>query len=230
MGVPMHWDPDQYGELLAVGGGKERMRAALTDELIAEAGLPADEPRLAETIAGWHRHKSDVFRRLVEEGAVTPRSGVRRLAGEALGAGWSVAVASTSAEESVRAVLRSAVGDELSREIPIFAGDLVSAKKPAPDIYLAALEGVGVAPESAVAIEDSRNGLLAATAAGVACVVARSAYTQEQAMTEASIVVSELGDPGLEAPVVEQNSTSVAVRGFLTFENLEACLAETVKL
>jgi HAD superfamily hydrolase (TIGR01509 family) len=226
LGVPLHWDPGEYGELLQVGGGKERMRKALTGELIADAGLPGDEAGLNETIADWHRHKSAVFRRLVDEGAVRPRSGVRRLAAEALDAGWMVAVASTSAQDSVRAVLRSAVGNELSQQIPIFAGDLVSAKKPAPDIYLATLAGIHAAPESAVAVEDSRNGLRAATAAGLPCVVARSAYTQHETMTEASIVVSELGDPGQHAPVVEQNRTPTAISGFITLENLEACLRE----
>ena len=48
----------------------------------------------------------------------------------------------------------------------VLAGDIVPKKKPAPDIYLLTLERLQVSPEKALIVEDSRNGLLAAVAAG----------------------------------------------------------------
>ena len=55
-------------------------------------------------------------------------------------AGWTLAVASTSAEESVRAVLEHVVGAADAARFAVFAGDIVPAKKPDPGIYLLALE------------------------------------------------------------------------------------------
>jgi len=49
--------------------------------------------------------------------------------------------------------------------------------KPAPDLYLAACAGLGVRPDEAIAFEDSRNGMLAAQAAGMTCVVVPNELT-----------------------------------------------------
>jgi beta-phosphoglucomutase-like phosphatase (HAD superfamily) len=51
-------------------------------------------------------------------------------------------------------------------------------------------------------IEDSRNGLLAAKAAGMRCLVTKSCYTQHEDFSEADGVVSSLGDPGGEEAVI----------------------------
>lgn len=57
--------------------------------------------------------------------------------------------------------------------------------KPAPDLYLAACSGLGVAPGDAIAFEDSRNGMLAAQAAGMRCVVVPNELTVAMDLTEA---------------------------------------------
>jgi beta-phosphoglucomutase-like phosphatase (HAD superfamily) len=49
--------------------------------------------------------------------------------------------------------------------------------KPAPDLYLAACRALGVRPDEAIAFEDSRNGMLAAQAAGMGCVVVPNQLT-----------------------------------------------------
>lgn len=74
-------------------------------------------------------------------------------------------------------------------------------------------------------VEDSRNGLLAATGAGLACVVTVNGYTRGEAFDEAALVVSELGDPG--RPPVEV----LAARGprpgpYVTLEDLRGQLAD----
>jgi HAD superfamily hydrolase (TIGR01509 family) len=226
LGLPLRWSQSEYGRLLSVAGGKERMLHALTPQAIADAGLPSDPERLALEAASWHAYKTEIFARMLAGGAIEPRSGVRRLVAEARAAGWAVAVASTSAEASVRAVIGIALGSHLGAEVEVLAGDLVAHKKPAPDIYLAALGRLGVSAAAAVAIEDSRNGLLAARRAGIACVITRSAFTQQEPMDEAAIVVSELGDPGVAAPRVELNRTRAVIDGPLSLAVLEACLGD----
>jgi hypothetical protein len=137
---------------------------------------------------------------------------VRRIAAAARQAGWTLAVASTSAEASVRSVLELAMGSELAADFGVFAGDVVPRKKPAPDIYRYAVQQLGVEPADAVAIEDSRNGMLAALAAGLTCAVTTSAYTGEEDFTGAALVVTSLGDPPPQETVARVLSDPLGTR------------------
>ncbi len=71
----------------------------------------------------------------------------------------------------------------------------MAKKKPDPAIYLFAAKKLELDPARCLVIEDSRNGLLAATRAGMHCVVTQSAYTVEEDFSEAAAVYPELGDP-----------------------------------
>ncbi len=77
----------------------------------------------------------------------------------------------------------------------ILAGDVVSKKKPDPEIYNLASQRLGAEPSECVVVEDSRNGLLAAKAANMRCVVTTNGYTKNEDFDQADLVVSELGDP-----------------------------------
>jgi dihydroxyacetone kinase phosphoprotein-dependent L subunit len=226
-GLPVRWSPQEYQEKLRIGGGKERMASLLTPGFVAAAGLPDDPEGQRAAVAAWHRRKTEIYLDLVARGAVPPRPGVARLVGEALAAGWLVAVASTSAEPSVRATLERAAGAQTARRVAVFAGDVVPRKKPAPDIYLLALRELGVPAGRAVVIEDSRNGLLAATGAGVACLVTVNDYTRDEDFGEAALVVSSLGDPGPDAEhtVVLASRSGVHPGHWVTLADL-ASLAE----
>jgi beta-phosphoglucomutase-like phosphatase (HAD superfamily) len=85
----------------------------------------------------------------------------------------------------------------------VFAGDVVPRKKPAPDIYEFAVQRLGLDQGDVVVIEDSRNGMLSALAAGLKCAVTTSAYTAEEDFTGASLVVTSLGDPAPEETLAE---------------------------
>ncbi len=224
-GVPAHWSEDEYGEKLTIGGGKERMASLFADpEFVAEAGIPADENARQELLARWHKAKTGHFKQLVAGGQIPPRSGVARLIRAALDAGWTVAVCSTSAAESVAAVLRRAVGDTADR-VPVFAGDIVPAKKPDPAVYQLAIDRLDLDPADTLVVEDSRNGLLAATRAGLRCLVTVSGYTRDEGFDEATLVVSELGDPGA-APIQVLAARGAAHPGdYVTLDDLRACLA-----
>jgi len=201
-GVPVRWSDADYAVKVLIGGGKERMASLLTPQFVAANGLPADEEGQRELLAQWHRRKTAIYTDLVESGALPARPGIARIASEADAAGWGLAVASTSAEASVRAVLEHAVGEALAKRFSVFAGDIVERKKPAPDIYLLALDELGAGPDEAVVIEDSGNGVQAAVAAGLRTLVTVSSYTADEDFTGASLVVSSLGDPGEPARVV----------------------------
>jgi HAD superfamily hydrolase (TIGR01509 family) len=224
-GLPVRWSEEEYGEKLRIGGGKERMASLLTPELVREAGLPPDAEGQKAAVAAWHACKTAIYTQMVMSGALPGRPGVRRVIGEALDAGWTLAVASTSAEASVRAVLDHVAGEEqAARFAEVLAGDVVPRKKPAPDIYELALERLGVAPSEALVVEDSRNGLEAATGAGLRCVITVNGYTADEDFREAVLVVSSLGDPDGERSHVLADRCRAEPRDWVTLRDLEACL------
>jgi len=220
-GLPVRWSVEEYGELLRIGGGKERLATALDDpEVWRAAGSPATLEERAEVVATWHRAKTKAFTELVAAGVIPPRPGVRRIITEALDAGWTVAVASTSAEPSVRAVLAGAVGDELAATIPVFAGDVVPRKKPDPAVYELTVQALGLDRAETLVVEDSRNGLLAATGAGLATLVTVSGYTRDEDFTGAALVVTSLGDPDGEQLEVLADPWGIGPKGALGLAEL----------
>lgn len=224
-GLPVQWSQADYAEKVLIGGGKERMRSLLTPDFVAAAGLPADPAAQADEVAKWHRRKTEIYVSIVESGALPARPGIHRIVAAAAQAGWTLAVASTSAERSVRSVLEHAVGQDLAAGFGVFAGDVVAHKKPAPDIYLRALSGTGARPESTLVVEDSNNGLRAARAAGLPCVVTVSSYTAHEDFTDAALVVSSLGDPGTDIDVLA-DPHGLAPKPYVQLADLHALLTQ----
>ncbi len=206
-GLDLHWSDAEYASLLRIAGGKERMAAALPD---SDRGL----------VEALHQRKAEILEQNLTGHGIRARPGVVRLIREADTAGWGLAVASTSSERSVRAVLAHAVGTELAGKLSILAGDVVATKKPDPAIYELAIARLGVRTSDAIAIEDSRNGLLAAVAAGLVTVITVSTYTSNEDFSEAALVLSDLGDPGAPMTVIAHRS-ALAPSSHLTLSDLE---------
>lgn len=74
-------------------------------------------------------------------------------------------------------------------------------------------------------VEDSRNGLEAAHAAGVRCLVTVNGYTENEDFSEAILVVSSLGDPDGEKTTVIANRSAARPGPFVTLADMAACLA-----
>ena len=225
-GVPWQWTVGQYGEKLKISGGKERMAALFTEpDFLRAFTPPADEIKRRELLASWHSRKTAIFQKTVASHRIPPRPGVKRLTEEALARGWKLAVASTSAQAAVEAMLRHAVGEETFYHFSaVLAGDIVENKKPAPDIYQLAARRLSVAPESCVVIEDSPNGAAAAAAAGMRCVVTVSGYTRAQDFPSASLVLTSLGDPAGESSEIIANRSLARPRRCLAVGDLEVLL------
>jgi HAD superfamily hydrolase (TIGR01509 family) len=225
-GVNWQWTVEQYKEKLKIAGGKERMASLAQDaDFRAVYDVPESTEEWEETVAAWHKRKTEIYKELIATGAVPGRPGVKRLAEGALAQGWTLAVCSTSAVPSVQAVLDHVMGEQTAAKFSgVFAGDMVRAKKPAPDVYNLAVEHLNLDPKECVVIEDSRNGLLAAKAAGMACVVTFSQLTYDEDFNEAAIVLSNLGDPFGEAAVVTENRTAARPKGFLSVADLDKVL------
>lgn len=224
--LPVCWTEEEYGEKLKIGGGKERMSSLLTDEFVEKANLPKDSDGQKAEIARWHKRKSELYKELVLAGKLPARPGITRIINEAVQNNWTLAVCSTSAQSSVEAVLRHVAGEEnFAKFALILAGDIVPKKKPAPDIYLLAIEKLGVNPKDVLVIEDSRNGLLAADGAGLKCLVTINGYTENEDFSEAILVVSSLGDSNGEQTKVIENRSNAYPKDFVTVEDLQAILS-----
>lgn len=188
------WDVDLYGELLKIGGGKERMTAYFNKTGWPEKAPKSEEER-KEFIASLHKRKTELFMALIEKKLLPLRPGVAKLIDQALGKGVKVAVCSTSNEKAVSAIVSFLLGAERAEKIKIFAGDVVPRKKPDPAIYTLAANTLGVDPSSCVVVEDSAIGLAAAKAAGMKCIVTKSGYTADEDFLNADAVFDCIGDP-----------------------------------
>lgn len=190
-GLDWNWDFDRYRELLRVTGGKERMARHATD---VGCELPASGPR---SIVELHARKTERYNAFVRSGEVGLRPGVVELIADAELAGLRMAVATTTSPANVESLIRSTLGRDPDNVFDaICAGDMVKAKKPAPDIYVAALAALGLDAGAAVAFEDSAVGLTAARAAGLATVVTPSLYTDGDDFTGALRVLADLRPDG----------------------------------
>lgn len=211
-GLPIRWDSATYAEKLKIGGGKER--------------IASDLPGQDDLIRQLHARKTQLFTARVDAGLLPGRPGVRRLVEAVLTLGWTVAVASTSAEASVRAVLAHAVGDDLASRCSVFAGDIVAAKKPAPDIYLLVLADLGLEPSQCLVVEDSGIGVASARTAGLTTIVTISSFTAADDFDGAALVLDHLGDPATPLTVIAAPA-GVRPEGMVTVSDLEDLLAMT---
>jgi len=215
-GHTRQWDVPTYGELLKVTGGKERIRFDI------ERGGMGDMP--AAQIADLHARKTAHYQALIAEGRIPLRAGVRRLLEAAFEAGIKLGVATTTTPSALDALIERSLGSEwFDRFAVLAAGDIVPAKKPAPDIYTYAMQQLGMDAAETLALEDSANGWKSAQAAGLRCVVTVNDYTRAQDFNGADLVVSEFGEPGRAIEVLA-NPHGLADLEYVTLAHLQALM------
>ena len=186
---PLHWPRLEYKQLLSISGGRERIHHCLQ-----QAGVTGD---LHATVDAVHRRKSALYRQILVTDKVGLRPGIRRLIEECRLAGLKLAIATSSSSENVDTLLRSTFGASGAGYFAAVAGsDLVADKKPSPAVYEHTLSELGLRAEHCIAIEDTRNGNLAALAAGIKTVITTHPLTIDNDFAGASLVVNHLGEPG----------------------------------
>lgn len=212
--LPFAWSKDEYEALLRISGGKERLVHYFEALPVARA----ERDRLLANVAGLHRVKTERYAELVASGGSPLRPGIARLLAEAGDRGIQVGIASTTTSANVAALLDAELGRNAHKRFAVIAcGDVVPAKKPAPDIYHLALSAMGLSASQAVAFEDSANGLAAAKAAGLFTVVTPTRWTASQDFGEADLALPHLGDP---ATPLDAASAARVGAAFLTVEAL----------
>ena len=187
-GLPWRWDGPTYQRLLAISGGRERMAAYLS---AMEGQAPAPE-----RLQRLQFRKQQLYCDLIGAGQLPLRPGVERLIREAHQAGLRQGIVTTSSRSAVEALAATSLRDLANAFAFWICGEDVSAKKPDPEGYRLAVQQLGLAPQRVLVLEDSAQGLAAATGAGLACLITLSAQSTleppEQFMT-ARAVVEDLG-------------------------------------
>jgi len=190
-GLDWVWDEELYGQLLTVTGGKERISRFVADtcpEMAAEADFE-------RTVRRLHESKTRHYLALLAQGSIPLRPGVHRLLKEAHAAGLRLAIATTTTPANVTTLLEHTAPELLEWFEVIGAGDVVAAKKPAPDIYFYVLEKLSLEPETCLAFEDSANGIQSARAAGLDTIITVNRYTRHEDFSGAVTVLDTLGEP-----------------------------------
>lgn len=214
-GYPVEWGVSTYHALLQVGGGKERLKHYLHKQGFGVEVKPAEEDALIKAL---HQRKTEILIEMLESNSLPLRPGVRRFMHEGMAAGMKLGICTTSNER-----IASVIAGRILADIRfgfVLAGDVVQKKKPDPEIYCLALEMAGLQPAEALAVEDSRNGLLAAKGAGLPVLVTTNGYTESEDLHEADLIVTCLGDPQGEKGVLKKAGKDLDFDGVLHVDRL----------
>lgn len=168
-GLDWSWTQKEYSRMLGQSGGRQR---------IAEYAKKHDVDVNASEI---HQTKTRLFDAYIEEHGAPIRPGVGEVIEFAKQTGRQLAFVSTTSEDNIIATF-SALSGIVSRDDFAFIGNasMVEYGKPAPDIYIRAMQNLAIKPDEIIAIEDSEPSLQSAVAAGIRCVAFPGENTADQ--------------------------------------------------
>lgn len=200
-GLDWHWDENLYGELLTITGGRERLQYYL-ENFHLQCGFAGNYSDMLDKL---HVTKNRYYADLLENQSIMLRPGIKRLLMELRGAGIRLAIATTSTPENVERLLTVTLGQSALQWFDcIGTGESVEHKKPAADIYHYCLQQLSLDPDECLAIEDSANGLAAATGAGIGTLITLNDYTAEEDFRKALFVVDQLGEPDSPCQILSE--------------------------
>ena len=176
-----------------VGAGEDRYIGGVTEKHHFPLDLTAAKRRTYEIYLELVSTRLKVF------------PGVHELVRACRQAGLRLAVASSADEVKIVANLRQ-IGLAPDTWDAVVTGEDVAAKKPAPDIFLAAATRLGLAPAQCVVVEDAVNGVQAAKAAGMRCVAVAQTFPAAQ-LQGADVVRSDIAAVSLADLAKEATDT-----------------------
>jgi HAD superfamily hydrolase (TIGR01509 family) len=218
------WSGELYGELLKIAGGKERIFYYINQY------QPEFNPagNFTEFIANLHQLKTKHYQQLLTQDPIPLRPGVKRLINEARSQNIRLAIASTAALPNVIALLENSLDPAaVSWFEVIAAGDIVTQKKPAPDIYLYVLEKMGLNAKNCLVIEDSEAGLKAASQANLKTIITVNNYTKNQDFSQALLVLNHLGEPKKPFRAIAGNSENFSYLSITSIQQLFFSIAKS---
>ncbi len=215
-----HWDQNLYKSLLAISGGRERIR-----RYIMENNLTNDKSTSIEVQAARiHARKSEIYRQRLVDGHVGLRTGVSRLLNDAVNNNIVLAIATSSSIDNVHTLLKSALGNDAPGIFKtIVTCEDINEQKPSPAIYKLVLERINIASSHCIAIEDTYNGNKSATTAGINTVITTHMFTLDDQFDGASLVINKLGEPDSPMKVLSGNAHG---QNYVTLELLDKLITD----
>jgi HAD superfamily hydrolase (TIGR01509 family) len=190
-----------------IGRGTSTQTFDPYDELSVRTGRAIDR----DTVRAVRRRR---FAELMEGKTALP--GVEAALDEARRLELRLAVVSSSPREWVTRYLLAL--DLHDRFHLLRCGDEVARAKPDPELYHSALETLDVRANEALALEDSPNGVLAATRAGIYCVAVPNALTRHACLDAADLCVPSLAEwPLARLIACGENRTDKSVEAETSF-------------
>lgn len=203
MNLDWHWDDNLYIKLLKITGGKERLKYFIKSY---KPKMPK-VGNLDEFISKIHNNKTNHYVEIIKNGKLPLRKGVKKLIFEAMANNLKLAIATTTTFINVQSLITTNLGNDAMDYFDVIAaGDIVKNKKPAPDIYNYALNKLNLKADECISFEDSENGMLSATAAGLKSIITVNGYTKKQNFKNALIILDSLGDEECDFKVIKGNS------------------------
>jgi threonine dehydratase len=203
LGLDWKWSNELYHELLNVTGGQLRIKYYLK-----KYNTEFKHNDLDNFVASIHQLKTNIYVRLMNEGAVPLRPGVERLLNEAIKSGLRLAIATTTTPANVDALITNTLGKEALGWFEVIgAGNVVPNLKPAEDIYTYVLEQMNIDADKCLAFEDSYNGIISATNAGLTTLITVNEYTNAQKFDGACVVLNNLGEANKPFKMIEGGVT-----------------------
>jgi HAD superfamily hydrolase (TIGR01509 family) len=204
LGLDWQWSNELYHELLNVTGGQLRIKYYLK-----KYNTEFKHDDLDNFVASIHKLKTSIYVRLMDKGAVPLRPGVERLFNEARAAGLRLAIATTTTPANVDALIANTLGKEALDWFEVIgAGDVVPNLKPAGDIYTYVLKQMGIDANKCLAFEDSHNGIISATEAGLKALITVNEYTNTHEFDGACAVLNNLGEEDQPFEMIKGNTTA----------------------
>ena len=180
-GLDWNWSKQEYADLLKDSGGKQR----ITDY--------ASEIKVEVDVDAIYQSKCENFKKMMKEGTHKPRPGVVDIIDRARKENVKVGLVTSTTKEN-RVLVLDAVKDSISESDFDAVIDLsvVEDRKPSPACYEAALKLLNCSAMDALAIENNADGLTAARAADIRCIVVAGEFNEHHIYKDAHLKMDSL--------------------------------------
>lgn len=136
------------------------------------------------------KYKVEMVKKRIIQSDLEPMEGIKEILIELKNKNIPAAIASSSPKDLISVVISKFKLENYFKYI--VSGEDVKNGKPSPEIYIKTAKKLEISPEYCTVIEDSRNGVLAAKAAGMNCIGFRNINSGNQDLSKADIVVKSL--------------------------------------
>jgi len=135
-------------------------------------------------------YRVEMAKNMIIQSDLEPIEGIRALLSDLKHKNIPTAIASSSSRDLIDVVISKFKLQDYFKYI--LSGEEVEKGKPAPDVYVETAKKLGIPPKDCIVIEDSKNGVLAAKAAGMKCIGFQNINSGNQDLSKADIVVKSI--------------------------------------